>query len=103
MAVQKKKSKKKTIKPGKDIVASMAGDLREKLLKLVDQGINDLVVDLNGVEMVDSVGLGLFIAAHNSMENIGGKFKIVNASKDIFDLMHMMKLGEHFGISMDSR
>ncbi len=103
MAVQKKKPKNKTVKPGGNIVASMADDFRKKLLGLVKQGIEELTLDLTGVEMVDSIGLGIFIATHNSMEDIGGKFRIINASKDIFDLVRLMRLDEHFEVSMDSR
>lgn len=103
MAAQKRKSKKRTVKPDKNIVASIADDFRKKLLKLVNQGIKDLTLDLTDVDMVDSVGLGIFIAAHNSMEDVGGKLKIINVSKDIYDLVHMMRLDRHFEVSMGSK
>jgi anti-sigma B factor antagonist len=103
MAAQKRKPKKRTVKPGKNIVASMADDFRKRLLKMVNQGIKDLTLDLTGVDMVDSVGLGIFIAAHNSMEDVGGKFKIINVTKDIYDLVHMMRLDRHFEVSMGSK
>lgn len=102
MSETKKKPRKKTVKAGKDIVASAAGDIREKLLKQVNQGISDLTLDLTDVKMVDSIGLGIFIAAHNSMEKTGGKFRIINMSKDIYDIMHMMRLDEYLEVSMES-
>ena len=98
MAGTKKKITKKTIKPGKDIMASMAEDFRKRLLKLVKQGIQDLTIDFSGVEMVDSVGLGVLIAAHNSLEDVGGNLKIKNASSDIYNLIKVMRLDQHFEV-----
>ena len=99
MAGTRSKVTKKTIKPGKDIIASMAEDFRKRLLKMVKQGIKDLTIDLSGVEMVDSVGLGVLIAAHNSLEDAGGSLKIKNVSKDIYNLIKIMRLDQHFEVT----
>ena len=98
MAGAKKKITKKSVKPGKDIIASMADDFRKKLHKLVKDGIRELTIDLAGVKMVDSVGLGVLIAAHNSLDDIGGKLKVKNASDDICSLMKTMRLDQHFEV-----
>ena len=45
MAKGKKKTTKKTVKLDKDIIASMAADFRDKLLKLVKEGIEELTLD----------------------------------------------------------
>ncbi len=94
----KKKSTTNVIKPGKDIVASMADDFRNKLLNSVNKGIKELILDLSGVEALDSVGLGVVIATHNSLKNIGGKLKIIKASEDIFRLFQTMRLDQHFEV-----
>jgi len=86
------------IKPGKDVVASMAEDFKKSLLDLVRNGIKELVIDLSGVEIVDSVGLGVIIAAHNSLSKSGGKLKIVNVSEDIYRLFQTMRLDQHFDV-----
>ena len=98
MAGKKKKVTKKNIKLSKDIIASMADDFRKKLRKLVKDGIKDLTIDLRGVEKIDSVGLGVLIAAHNSLKDVGGKLKIKNVSGDIVDLMKTMRLDQHFEV-----
>ncbi len=87
------------IKPGQDVVASMARELREELKGLVAEGVQDMTMDLQGVEMVDSIGIGLLIAAHNSLAKSGGKLKVTNASPDIFKLLKTMRLDQHFEIS----
>lgn len=94
-----KKATKKTMKPGKDIVASMADDFRKKLLKAVDQGIKSLTIDFTGVEMIDSVGLGVLIAAHNSLKEAEGSLSVKNVSEDIYKLLKTMRLDQHFEVS----
>lgn len=86
------------IKPGRDIVSSMANEFKTELKGLVDQGIQELTMDLEGVEMIDSIGMGLLIAAHNSLVKAGGKLRVVNPSQDILGLMRTMRLDKHFEV-----
>ncbi len=78
MPKAKKKTAKGNIKPGKDIVASMAEDFRGKLLKLMEEGAKKLNIDLANVKTIDSVGLGVIVAAHNTVKNAGGKLTLTN-------------------------
>jgi len=90
---------KKTVKPGKDIVASMVSELKKELQDMiVEEGVTELEIDLEGVEMVDSVGLGAFIATHNTLSQKNGKLTVINASDDIFSLFRTMRLDQHFEI-----
>ena len=100
MPKAKKKQEKGNIKPEQDIVASMAEEFKEKLLKLVDEGQKKLNIDLTKVKTIDSVGLRVIIAAHNTLKNVGGKLKLINASEDIVNLFRTMKLDQHFEIKM---
>jgi anti-sigma B factor antagonist len=98
MAAKKRQSVEKVIKPGKDIVASMADGFRTDLLKAVNSGVNKLNIDLEGVEMVDSVGIGVLVAAHNSLNKAGGSMAVSNASEDICKLFRTMRLDQHFQV-----
>ena len=88
------------VKPGQDIVASVVPELRKELRSLVEEGPKELVMDLSGVEMVDSVGIGVFIATHNSMSKSGRKFIVTNVSQDIYNLFKTMRLHQHFEVRM---
>ncbi|WDN88149.1 anti-sigma B factor antagonist [Desulfosarcina sp. BuS5] len=90
----------KTVTPGMDIVASMAEEFRAELLKSVEGGVKELTADLDGVRMVDSVGLGVLIAAHNSLQKNDGVFIVINASEDIYKLFKVMRLDRHFEVKM---
>jgi anti-anti-sigma factor len=90
----------KTVTPGIDIVASMAEEFRTELLKSVEGGVKELTADLDGVGMGDSGGLGVLIAAHNSLQKNGGVFTVINASEDIYKMFKVMRLDRHFEIKM---
>jgi len=57
------------IMPNTDIVASSIEDFKSELRQLVEKGVEELIIDLTRVTMVDSVGLGVLIATHNSLKN----------------------------------
>lgn len=86
------------ITPGRDIVSSMAQEFKKELKGLVDSGVTMITVDLEGVEMVDSIGMGLLIATHNSLAKNGGKLKVANPSEDILRLLKTMRLDKHFEV-----
>ncbi len=98
MNENEKKEGRVVIKPGKDIVASMANEFRSELYSLVQKSPMELIIDLLGVEMVDSVGIGVLIATHNSLNKIGGKLKIINVAGNICDLFNTMRLNRHFTV-----
>ena len=93
-----KESDRTVVAPRKDIVAATAKAFREGLLALIDEGATTIVIDLTDVEMIDSVGLGVFIATHNTLSNADGKLTVINASPDVFKLFRTMGLFRHFDI-----
>ncbi len=82
-----------------NLVALTAGSVREELKELVQNGVKTLTIDMGQVEMVDSVGLGLLIAAHNSLPNNGGGLNLRNLNSDLLDLFRTMRLDKHFHIA----
>ncbi len=86
------------VKPDHDIVASMANEFRSDLHDLVQEKPKMVIIDLKGVGMVDSVGIGVLIATHNSMVKAGGEIKVINASSEIYTLFHTMRLNRHFTV-----
>jgi len=98
MTAVKEKAEPHVVQPGADIVASMADDFKSNLLQMVEKGIPELIIDFTGVDIVDSVGLGVVIATHNSLSNSGGKLKVINVSNDIYQLFKTMRLDQHFEV-----
>lgn len=86
------------VRPGIDIVASMAEDFKSELLSAINEHTGDFVIDLEGVKMVDSVGIGVIIVTHNTLAQAGRNLKIINVSKDVFGLFSTMRLNRRFTI-----
>ena len=89
------------VQPAGDVVAAQVPELRSALRTAMGEGIREMTLDFSGVRMVDSTGLGLLIAAHNSARKAGGSLSVIHASRDILDLFHSMRIHQHFSIAGD--
>jgi anti-anti-sigma factor len=89
---------KTVVKPTFDIVATSLPELRDVLKLAIDEGAENICVDLSHVTMIDSMGLGLIIATHNSLNKCGGKLSVINVSRDVYDLFRNMRLDKHFSV-----
>lgn len=54
-----------------------APDLRSQLLELVHAGRSRLVVDLSGVDLIDSSGLGALVSGFEAARESGGDLKLM--------------------------
>jgi len=86
------------VTPKENIVAGIVSEFREEMKKFVEKE-NEIIVNLENVEMIDSMGLGALIATHNSMQKYSKKLEIQNISKELLDLMKTMRLDQHFNIN----
>lgn len=93
----------KFYKPEGDITASSAPLIRTELKNLIADGVRDLVIDLVNTHVIDSTGIGLLVATHNSIQRLNGKLSLKNVSKDLMDLLKAFRLDKHFNISGDPR
>ena len=89
---------KTIVKFDKDLVASVVPELKQELKEIIEQG-EDLAVDLQDINIVDSKGIGLLIATHNSLQENNKVLEVLNPSDDVFNLFKSMRLDKHFRIS----
>ncbi len=54
-----------------------AGSLEQALQDLIGQGDNTLVLDLTGLEFLDSTGLGVMVKALKWAQDAGGSLRVV--------------------------
>jgi len=66
--------------------------LKETIQKLMDQGHNNLLLNLEDVPYVDSAGLGEIVRTYTTVSRRGGSLKLVNLTKRITDLLAITKL-----------
>jgi len=66
--------------------------LPKAIRSLVDQGRNQVVLNLARVTYIDSSGLGELISSHVTVTNRGGQIKLLNLTQRLQDLMTITKL-----------
>jgi anti-sigma B factor antagonist len=66
--------------------------LKDKIHSVVHQGTKKILVNLAGVDYVDSAGLGELVGAYTTVTRAGGKMKLLNLTKKMRDLLAITKL-----------
>lgn len=79
-----------------DIVSSTVEDLRSEFKQILKDGISQMNLDLEEVNYVDSMGIGLLVATHNSLQRNGKSLQLSHASENITRLLKQMRLDMHF-------
>jgi anti-anti-sigma factor len=86
-----------------ELTAVSAPDIRVQLKGLIKEGVRELTLDLVNTRVIDSTGIGLLVATHNSLHRIDAKMALVNVSQDLLELLKAFRLDKHFNIAGDPR
>ncbi len=73
--------------------------LREKLVELVSQGHRQIVVDLEGVDFLDSTGLGVLVGGLKRLRSHDGDLTLVCTQARILKVFEITGLTTVFRIS----
>jgi anti-sigma B factor antagonist len=88
---------------GRLIVGEPVSALREKIRELADAGKVSIVLNLEGVDYIDSTGLGGLVISYTTIKKAGGALKIVNLSRRNIELLILTKLTTVFEIFGDEQ
>ena len=66
--------------------------VRDTLQKLLHLGDLKFLVNLGGVDYIDSSGLGELITAFTTVRKQGGQLKLLNLTRRVHDLLQITKL-----------
>lgn len=88
---------------GRIVVGEEATRLRETLRDLIAEGKSNVVFNLQGVDYIDSTGLGALVMCHNSVIKAGGKVKLLNLNQRTIELLVMTKLSVVFETFSDEQ
>src|SRR6476660_2267571 len=72
--------------------------IRERVTQLGAAGRFKVVVDLAGVDYIDSTGLGILVICFTSLKKQGGALKLVNPNKRNVELLLLTKLHTVFEV-----
>ena len=88
---------------GRITVGPEASALREKVAVLTASGIQNLVLNLQHVDYIDSTGLGALVMVSTSMRKAGGSVKLLSLNRRNIELLVMTKLATVFEIFTDEQ
>ena len=83
------------------IDALISDDVRERIRKLFDTSHSRVILDLKGVEYIDSSGFGCLLSILRDSRNSFGVLKLVNPEPRIMDLIQTLHLHTVFQIYDD--
>jgi anti-sigma B factor antagonist len=81
-----------------EVDIATAPKLREKLVELASQGAQQVVVDLDGVEFLDSTGLGVLIGGMKRLRGLDGDLTLVCTQPRILKVFEITGLNRAFSI-----
>ncbi|HEY1242667.1 MAG TPA: STAS domain-containing protein [Bryobacteraceae bacterium] len=84
-----------------------AGDeataFRDKIAEVVQGGVQQLVANLEGVDYIDSTGLGALVVSAMSLRKNSGNMKLLKLNRRNIELLVMTKLATVFEIFNDEQ
>lgn len=82
---------------GRIVFGEESASLRDTVRKLISEN-NHLVLNLSGVNYIDSGGLGTLVSLYTTAHNAGGAIKLANLTQRVGDLLQVTKLVTVFDI-----
>lgn len=73
-----------------------SGALRNSISRLLQEGRTQIVLNLRGLEYLDSSGIGDLVQAYLSVIKRGGEMKVVGLSEKIDEILKITKLYQVF-------
>jgi anti-sigma B factor antagonist len=88
---------------GRLVAGEAAGALRERGNHAANAESRNMVLNMQGVDYIDSSGLGTLVAAHSTLGKAGGGMALMNLSKRSAELLILTKLATVFRIFDDEK
>jgi anti-sigma B factor antagonist len=81
-----------------EVDVSTAPRLRQGLVELATEGRASVVVDLSGVEFLDSTGLGVLVSGLRRFRLLGGDLMLAGAQPRILRVLEITRLDRAFDV-----
>ncbi|MCQ3810795.1 MAG: STAS domain-containing protein [Acidimicrobiia bacterium] len=75
-----------------EIDMATAPRFRQRLLAVISTGAQNVVIDLSGVDFIDSTGLGVLMGAAKRVRSSGGDIRLVMAGSRLAELIELTRL-----------
>jgi anti-sigma B factor antagonist len=86
---------------GRIVLGEESASLRDLVCELLKAGNSQILLNLAGVDYIDSMGLGSLVSAFVTVRKQGGHLKLLNVDDKVADVMQITKLYTVFDIMSD--
>lgn len=86
---------------GRIVLGDEIHDLRDAVRGLIGEGKKKIILNLDGVDYIDSSGVGELVGCFTTVRNAGGELKLMNLTQKVHDVLHVTKLYTVFDIKDD--
>jgi len=81
-----------------EIDLSTSSIFKETVYQVIESGHNDVIIDLNELEFMDSTGLGVLVAALKKTSMAGGSIRLICNKRNILKVFTITGLDKVFSI-----
>ena len=71
---------------------------KQRIYEIIESGKRDVIVDLNGLDFMDSTGLGVLVAALKKTRMEGGSIRLICTKNNIMKIFTITGLDKVFSI-----
>ena len=75
-----------------EIDMATAPRFRQQLLGVIGAGAQNVVIDISGVDFIDSTGLGVLMGGAKRVRSAGGDIRLVMTGSRLADLIELTRL-----------
>lgn len=83
---------------GRLVVGEPSQRLREVINQEIAEGRKNIILNLEGVDYIDSTGLGSMVICYTTLQKAGGTLKLLKLNKRNIELLLLTKLSTIFEI-----
>ena len=88
---------------GRLVVGEPIASLRERIRELSESGSSNVILNLDGVDYIDSTGLGGLVISFTTLKKASGALKLLNLNKRNIELLVLTKLSTVFEVFDDEQ
>jgi anti-sigma B factor antagonist len=86
---------------GRIVLGDETEQVRTAVRELIAEGKKKIILNLAGVDYIDSSGVGELVASFTAVRNAGGELKLLNLTQKVHDVLNVTKLYTVFDIKDD--
>jgi anti-sigma B factor antagonist len=79
-----------------NITTDNSVEFRDCLLGVIDEGISQIVLDVERMNYINSMGIGAMVDAYNRVKQNEGAIALIKPSKELAQLLKILRLDKLF-------